>query len=619
MLRVRGTCDDVTLVAKVYRAVAALARVLGLDPAVARIRALRALGLAIAVTATPLMVACPGPGANGGRHGPPPGPPAEGHVILGLPPSSSLNSGVLEVPFTVDRMFERCRLRVHGVTVAVLADVGVGEHLMSFPRLRPNESYPVEVLCSDENGLTHERGQITQGSYRFSMDDFRSSSVNVQVGDLASCSFDPVQEYVASKGNLPVSAFAALDDGCYWNPAVDASRSSVEFVTPEEIQMIDWLSSEAKPEGMSDHTIRTLLDRTAGLETLLSRQLVWWELDPRIWEDEIAFAQRGWDLYRQNVSRGWQDGSYDLDYRVLGLKNEHWPEDYRMPGVRADGVEDVIGIPINPGLSSMSFLNLSDEYLTTAETWLSRLGYAGCSGFAERKPIFSHDTALVRSYAAADPRYPDGIPFTWFLPGEARLLGLGRTYRADLENFDFSLGVLVEDHSRDLYRGAPAGFGTSFAHHVPADRDGDGVFSFTDTDLSEGMMIRGYTRDRDGDQLLFNNPTFIFQTDYNFIGPHLGRLEARDYAYGASVRIDDADNPSFTYGLLQKELGMIDAEMIETGSGFVGLGWVDPKFARISGMQGTNPLVDLSIYAAPALSPGGASCMPLELYEIELD
>jgi hypothetical protein len=602
-----------SLASKLLDPLVSYARFWGVDPSAFRAPSKREVGLAAVLAATPILAACPDP--NGGGVNP---PPAGGAVSISAP--ASLNSGVLDVAYRVDRDFDRCRLRLHGVTVAVDENVSAGDHVISFPRLRPNETYPVDVLCSDADGFTHDRGQITQGEYRFSMDDFKSRTVNVRVGDLESCSFDPVQEYATSKGNLPVSAFAPLDEGCFWNASVDGDRDSLEFVLPEEIEMIDWLSSEARSEGMTDHTIETLLARTAGLETLLSRSLVWWELDPRIWEDEIAFAQRGWDLYRANVSRGWQDGSFPLDYRILGLKNEHWPEDYQMPGVRADGAEDIIGIPLNPGMIGLSFLNLSPEYLTNGETWLSRIGFGpDCNLAAERKPIFSHDNVLSPEFASADARYPDGIPFTWFLPGEFLLAGLDTEYREDLGNNDFGLTIIVADHSRDLYKGAPGGFIVPIVHHVPADRDGDGQFTFADTDLSEGMMIRGYTRNRDGDQLLFNNPNFIFQTDYNFIGPHLGRLEARNYAFGWSGQITDPNHPGFTYGMAQKDLGMIDGEMIETGSGFVGLGWVDPKFARIAGMNGTNPLVDLSIYGGLSMSPGGPSCEPFELYEIRLD
>ena len=605
-----------SLVSKVSGALSSYARSWGVDPLGVRLPSRRELGFVAALSAASI-AACTSPNGGGvnGPVDPPvdPPPPVEGSVVVGLPSSFSLDSGVLEVPYTVDRDFERCRLRLHGVTVAVDENVSAGDHVISFPRLRPNESYPVDILCSDEDGLTHDRGQIVGSPFFLSMSDFRSDTVTVSVGGLESCSFDPVQEYVASKGNLPVSVFAPLDSGCYWNPDVDSDRGSLEFVTPEEVVLIDWLSSEAKPEGMSDHTIGTLLSRTAGLETLLSRELVWWELDPRVWEDEVAFAQRGWRLYRENVSRGWQDGSFDLDYRLLGLMSDHWPSDYMLPNGLSDPSQT--GIPINPGSERWAYLNLSDDYLNEGVTWLSLLGFEGCEDAAERKPIFGHDYFIDPDFARSDARFPDGVPYSYMLPSEGLITVVEKEYLDFLDSNDFYVAVLVDSHSRDLYKGAPAGFRFINTHVVPADRDGDGVFSYDDTDLSAGMIVSGYTGTRDGTQLMYTNPDHIFQIDFNVVGPYLGRLEARDFAWGGSTNTTDRDSPFFTYGMPRNEFGMVDVEMIERGSGHVGFGRVDPKYARIAGTSGSGLLVDLSVYGVRVSST--LFCEPYDLVFVD--
>ena len=52
------------------------------------------------------------------------------------------------------------------------------------------------------------------GAYRLSMDEYRSATVDVHVGRLTPCPFDPVRTDVAPKGNLPIEPFAPLDQGC---------------------------------------------------------------------------------------------------------------------------------------------------------------------------------------------------------------------------------------------------------------------------------------------------------------------------------------------------------------------------------------------------------------------
>lgn len=601
-----------SLVSKLLDPLATYARSWGVDPLAFRSPSKREVGLAAVLSAAPLLAACPDPSGNGGVNPPPPPPPV-GIVSVNLDEGARIDSGILEVPYSTEQDFERCRLRLHGVTVAVDENVPAGDHVISFARVQPNTAYPVDVLCSDENGMTHERGQITD-DFAFSMQDFRSNTVNVETGSLEQCVFTPVQDYASSKGNLPVSAFAPLDSGCYWNPDEDSGRES-EFVLPEEAEMIDWLSSDAKSEGMSDHTITTLLSRVAGPEELLSRDLVWWDLSPRIWEDEINFAQRGWNLYQQNVSRGWQDGSFDLDYRILGLMNEFWPEDYNLPGTLS--VPSETGIPQNPGSVALSFLNLADDYLNDSQTWLGLLGFTdACQENSEMKPIFGHDQVINRNFALDDQTYVDGIPVTWWLPTEGLVSRLSSQAVPGFEqNDDLIVTVDITDHSRDLYKGAPAILRAVNAHLVSQDTNGDGAFELSETDFSAGMILVGYSGDRDGGSMLYTNASHLRELDYNIIGPHLGRLEARKWSYAGAVSLDDADSPGYTWGMQQDQFGMVDSEMIDRGFGFVGLGKVDSKYARVAGVSGSGLLVDVSVYGFE--SPSGNTCAPYELVFVE--